>query len=132
LGVPEKIIGKTLVVKMNGDLGLVLLGANKNLDKKKFQKVVNKWRKENDQKAVKKINFATESWMKKNLKGIKVGTTPPFGILWNLSTFADKAFLKNRKIIVSAGDYNFSMEISPSVLKKSIPGLILGSFAKKK
>lgn len=132
LKVPEKTIGKTLVVKMDGDFGLVLLGANKNLDKVKFKKVVNKWRRKNDQKPVKKISFATEQWMKKNLKGVKVGATPPFGNLWSLPTFADKSLLKNRKMIVSAGNYNFSIEILSSVLKKIIPDLVLGSLAKKK
>ena len=130
LGVPEKTIGKTLVVKINGDFGLALLWANKNLDKMKLKKVVNKWRKKNNQKPVKKVAFATESWMKKNLKGIKIGATPPFGNLWGLPTFADKSLLKNRKIIVNGGDYNWSIEIGPANLKKLIPDLVVGNFSK--
>jgi Ala-tRNA(Pro) deacylase len=132
LGVPEKTIGKTLVIKMDRDFGIVLIPANKNLDKAKFKKVVNKQRKKLEQKAVKKIGFATESWIKKNLKGVKVGAIPPFGNLWKLPTFLDKSLLNNKKIIVNGGDYNWSFKISPTVFKKLVPDLILGNFSKKK
>ena len=140
LKVPDKMVGKTLVIKMDPsplklrrasrDYAIVLIGANKILDKAKFKKVVNTWRKKIGEKPVKKIGFATEAWMKKNLKGVKVGAIPPFGDLWGLSTFVDKSFFKNKKIIISAGDYNFSIEISPTVCQKLIPNLVLGSFGK--
>jgi len=132
MGVPEKTIGKTLVMRTDKEVALVLIPANKNLDIKKFKKVINTQRKKLDQKPVKKISFVKESWMKKNLKGIKVGATPPFGNLWGLVTFADKLFLTNPKIVLSAGDYNQSIKISSSNFKKLIPDLILGSFGKSK
>jgi len=132
MGVPEKTIGKTLVMRMNKDVALVLIPANKNLDTKKFKRIINTQRKKSDQKLVKKISFVKESWMKKNLKGIEVGATPPFGNLWRLPTFADKSFLKNPKIVLSAGDYDWSIKISSANFRKLIPDLILGSFGKSK
>jgi len=144
LKVPEKIVGKTLVVKMDRDFAMVLIGANKILDKTKFKKVVNTWRKKIEQKSVKKIGFATEIWMKKNLKGVKVGAIPPFGNLWGLPTFINKSLFKrgplaggrrvgrSPKIIVNAGDYSFSIKISPNFFKKLIPDLVLGTFGKIK
>jgi len=142
LKVPQKIIGKTLVVKIDPpslklrraskDFTLVLIPANKNLDKVKFKKAVNGWRKKIGQKAAKKISFATENWMKKNLKEVKVGVVPPFGTLWKLPTFVDKTLLKTPKIIVNAGDYNWSIKIKGADLKKLIPGLVEGNFSKTK
>jgi len=132
LKVPEKNIGKTLILKMDRDFILVLIGADKILDKAKIKKVINNWRKKIGQKSIKNINFATEAWMKKNLKGVKVGTIPPFGNLWGLSTFLEKSLSKNPEIIVSAGDYNFSIKINPSIFKKSVPSLIIGNFTKKR
>jgi len=132
LKVPEKIVGKTLVVKMDRDSAIVLIGANKILDKTKFKKVINTWRKKIEQKSVKKIGFATEIWMKKNLKGVKVGAIPPFGNLWQILTLIDKSLFKNPKIIVNAGDYNFSIKISPNFFKKLIPDLVIGNFGKTK
>jgi len=133
LRVPQKIIGKTLVVKLDTkEFILVLIQANKNLDKVKIKKAVNVLRKKAGQKAVKKISFAKEVWIKKNLKGVKLGAIPPFGKLWKLSVFIDRGLLRNSRIIVSAGDYNWSIKISSVNFKKLEPDLIAGSFSKVK
>jgi len=141
LKVPEKIVGKTLVVKINGDFALVLISAHQILDKAKFKKTLNNWRKKLKQKLIKEINFATEDWMKKHLIGAKVGTVPPFGNLWQIATFVEKSLFKNKKIIVNAGNYNISIEINPNLFKKLIPEtsaelsrtpLIIGNFGKVK
>lgn len=130
LKVPEKTVGKTLVMKINGNFALVLIPANRILDKVKFKKVASDWSKKTKQKSIKEISFATEAWMKKNLKGVKVGAIPPFGNLWGLPTFLDKSLLGNSKIIINAGDYNYSIKISPASFKKLIPDLVIGSFGK--
>jgi Ala-tRNA(Pro) deacylase len=141
LRVPEKIVGKTLIIKINGNFALVLISAHQILDKAKFKKIVNGWRKKLGQKPVKEIGFASEAWMKKNLKGVKVGAIPPFGNLWPLArrgqrpggglpTFAEKSLLNQPKIIINGGDYNSSIKISPVSLKKLIPDLIIGSFGR--
>lgn len=115
LRVPLKIVGKTLVVKLDRNLALFLIPANKNLDKKKL-----------------KAKFVSERVIKNKLKGVKVGAIPPFGSLWKLPTFIDRGLMKNPKIIVNAGDYNWSLKISPASLKKLLPSVILGNFSKAK
>jgi len=120
LKVPEKIIGKTLVLKIDGKISLILIPANKNLDKEKFKKFVK----------AKKIEFASERLIKNKLKGVKVGAIPPFGNFWGLPTFIDRLLIKNPKIIISGGDYNWSIKISSAGLKKLIPDLVIGSFGK--
>ena len=118
LKVAPKIIGKTLVIRLDKAPALVLIQANKNLDKQKLNKIAK----------AKNIDFIKEAWIKKNLKGIKVGVVPPFGNLWKTQTFVDRGLMVNQKIIINSGDYNFSIKISPSVLKKIIPDLIPGNF----
>lgn len=120
LRVPEKIIGKTLVMKADKFITVILIPANKNLDKNKFKKIAK----------VKKVDFVKENWMKRNLKGIKIGATPPFGEIWKLATFADSTLLKNPKIIINSGDYNWSIKITPANFKKLVPDLIIGNFGK--
>ncbi len=132
LRVPQKIVGKTLVIKFDRSIGLVLIPANKNLDKMKLKKAINAGRKKTGEKIVKKIDFAIELWMKKNLKGAKIGAIPCFGSLWKLLTFVDRGLLRNPKIIINSGDYNWSIKISPNNLKKLIPNLILGNFSEAK
>jgi len=144
LRISQKMVGKTLVLKINPPAGgatIALIPASKNLDKGKFKKVVNNWLKKIEQKLVKNIDFVTEAWMKKNLKGVKIGAIPPFGNLWGLLTFVDKALMQNPEIIVNSGDYNFSIKINSASLKKLVPKtsdeisrtpLIIGDFSKIK
>ena len=122
LRVPQKMVGKTLVVRIDKDPALVLIPANKSLDKQKLRKITK----------AKKVDFIKEAWMKKNLKGLKVGAIPPFGNLWRLLTFIDKSLLNQPKIIINGGDYNFSIKITPASLKKLIPDLVIGNFSKAK
>lgn len=130
LKVTSKLIGKTLVLKTDRDLAMALIPGNKNLDKNKFKKTVNDWRKKKGQRPLKNIDFISEKLMKNKFKGVKVGALPPFGNLFNLPTFLDKTLLKEPKIIISAGDYNWSIKIAPAHLKKLIPDLVIGSFSK--
>ena len=132
LRVPEKIVGKTLVIKMDGNFALVLISAHQILDKAKFKKVVNNWQKKMGRKPVKEIGFASEVWMKKNLKGVKVGAIPPLGNLWGLPTFIEKSLFNQPKIIINGGDYNSSIKINSASFKKLISDLVVGSFGAKK
>ena len=120
LRVPPKIIGKTLVIKLEKSPALVLIPANKNLDKQKLKKIAK----------AKSIDFIKEAWMKKNLKGIKIGVVPPFGNLWKLQTFLDRGLAQNQKIIINGGDYTFSIKIKAGDMKKLIPDLVMGNFSK--
>ncbi len=127
LKMPEKIIGKTLVVRFDKNVAFLLIPANKNLDKGKFKKVARP-----QSGYPRNVDFVKEAWMKKNLKGVKVGAIPPFGNLWRLPTFMDKSLMNQTKIIVNGGEYNWSIKITPAVLKKIISDLIIGSFSKAK
>jgi len=134
LKVPEKMVGKTLVFKTDpegkpsasygasGKLAVVLIPANKNLDKEKIKKLLK----------AKKVELVSERLIKNKFKGVKVGAVPPFGNLWGLGTFADKSLINQPKLIVNGGDYNFSIKISSVSFKKLIPELVIGSFSKAK
>ena len=122
LRVPPKIVGKTLVIKLEKSPALVLIPANKNLDKQRLKKIAK----------AKNIDFIKEAWMKKNLKGIKIGAVPPFGNLWKLPTFADKGLFRNQKIIINGGEYTFSIKIKAGDMKKLIPDLVMGNFSKSR
>lgn len=129
---PESV-AKTIVASLDGkDHAIAIVPANKNLDKKKLLQIINKVRQKSGVKAAKKIDFAKEVWMKKNIKGVKVGSTPPFGILYKIPTFIDNILAKQTKIIVNAGDYQNSLKITPSLLFKIDDAAKKGSFSQKK
>jgi len=132
LKVKPKLIGKTLVIKTDSDLALVLIPGNKNLDKNKFKKVVSDWQKKQGLKPIKKLDFISEKAMKNKFKGMKIGAVPPFGDLWKLPTFVDRSLINQPKIIVNTGDYNNSIKIKSSFLKKLILGMVIGNFTQIK
>jgi Ala-tRNA(Pro) deacylase len=121
LKVPEKIVGKTLVVKFDKSLAMVLIGANKILDFQKLKKFLGK-----------EAKLVSEKLIKNKIKGVKLGAIPPFGNLWGMKTFVDRSLKKERKIILNSGDWRFSIEISPKDLEKLIEGLTWGNFSKRK
>ncbi len=127
---PAAVI-KTLVVKADRETGLVLLSAHRNLDKMKFKKTFNQWRKKQGLKAIKKISFASEAWLKNNLKIGKLGSVPPFGQLLGWPVFIDILVVKEPSLIIPAGDYQFSFKIKTKDFIK-LENPIKASLSKKK
>lgn len=120
LKVKPNMIGKTLVLKMDRDLALVLIPGNKNLDKNKFRKIAK----------AKKVDFISEKVMKNKFKGFKLGAIPPFGEIFKIPTFVDRGLLKEKNVFVNTGVYKISLKLSPRVFEKT--GAILANFAKAK
>ena len=139
LHLDPKSIAKTVVVKIGrGKHILALIPANKNLDKIKLKKTINNWLKKTAKvegakktwEKVKEIGFASEAWMKKNIKG-KIGATPPFGKLFKIPTFIDRSLLRAKKIIINTGDYEHSIEFATKQIEK-VEEMIRGGFSQAK
>ena len=109
---------------------MALIPANKNLDKKKFLKEINKWLKKGEEKTVKTVEFAKEAWMKKNIKG-KIGATVPIGSLAKMSAFIDKSLLKNKNLVLNTGDYEKSVKLATKKFLE-LEEIIAGSFSEAK
>ena len=121
---PEMIV-KSLVVKADKEIYIVAIPGNRNLDINRLKKELNALRKKNKEKVFQKIDFLKEGIMKKHFTEMKVGAMPPFGALWKLNTVIDKLLLKQKKLLISAGNYEESLEVSPTELKKIVPEMIV-------
>lgn len=120
LKIKPNVIGKTLVLKADGGLVMVLIAGNKNLDLVKIKKLAK----------AKKIGFISETILKNKFKGIKLGAIPPFSELWKIPMFIDGGLAKEKNIFVSSGIYEASFKASPNVFVSL--GAILGNFSKVK
>lgn len=154
---PEEVV-KALAVKIDKEYVLALLSSNKMLDKSKLKKVVNDLIKKERKKveadakkskeekktkelvgrakkmvAIKKVEFAKEAWMKKNIMG-KIGAIPPFSVLTKTRIFVDGSLFRQKQLYLGSGEYEFSIKITPAQFLKLEKDLIKGSFsaAKKK
>jgi len=125
----EEIV-KALVMRADKEHFLALVSANRRLDKKKLLKIVNNNRRKAKLPAFKKIDFAKEAWMKKNLPG-KVGATPPFREILGIAIFIDSLAAKQKNLYVGSGEYQFSIRIrAVQYLKNEQP--MIGIFGAKK
>jgi len=118
LRVKPNLIAKTLIMsafakatadKRSGKiLAMAILASNRNLNKKKFAKA----------SKLKNPDFVTETLIKNRIKGFKVGAIPPFGQMFKMPSFIDRGLLKERNIVVSAGNYETSLKLSPKTMEK--------------
>lgn len=127
LKIKPNVIGKTLVLKADKGLVMVLIPGNKNLDLVKLKKVAKAMP---TGRQAKKLDFISETIIKNKFKGIKLGAIPPFGELWKLPTFADRGLLKEKNIFVNTGIYQASFKVSPKIFEKL--GAVFGNFSKAK
>ncbi len=83
LKVKPNIIGKTLVLKADKNLIMVLVPGNKNLDLGKIKTPTPKGVGAPTKSVgeAKKISFVSERVLKNKFKGVKLGVIPPFGEL---------------------------------------------------
>jgi len=119
----EKIdkVAKTLVIKTDKGYALLVLPASRLVDFKKLKKVIK----------AKRVEIAKEATMKTFFK-IKPGTVTPFATLHKkVPLYIDKALLKTKEILVSAGSYTDSLRLKVKDLI-NLEKPTKGDFSKKK
>lgn len=142
LKIGPKEVAKTVVLKVGEGKGikyvLASIPSDKNFDIEKFKKIYNDWGKKAAKiegrsfQAAKKVEFAAENWIKKNvIKAKSGGAVPPFGSLFKMPSFIDKSLLKSKKLVINAGDFNRSVKILTTQLEKA-EDFVKGSFVKAK
>ena len=90
---------KALILKTpSGNLMLVVPG-DKRFDNSKLKTYL----------GVKTVSFATEEQVAEITNGVRLGGVPPFGSVFGLKTYVDKAVLSNEKIIFNCADKTVSV-----------------------
>lgn len=120
-------VGKTLVMQGGGDTIVAVVPANCNVDIKALTKVVNAHRTRHEKKPSGKLTFTSERAIKSRLKAVP-GAVPPFGPLLGIEAFIDKKMTKPRTVVVSGGNFESSLALTPTELLRLSEG-ILGSFS---
>ena len=119
-------VAKSLLVKADKDYYVVLLPADHNLDMEKLKKALIKVRT----KEIKVVKIPGEKIAREVLK-IKDDAMAAFGNLYKLPVIMENKLEKAKKLILSSGSYNHSIEMAVKdfiVLEKAL----IGSFGVKK
>jgi Cys-tRNA(Pro) deacylase len=115
-------ISKTLVIKTDKGYVLVVLPADRMVDFAKLKKLL----------GAKKIEIAKEKVMKDIFK-IKPGTVTPFATLHKkVPLYIDKALIRAKEILVSAGSYTDSLRLKVSDLMKAEENHTKADISKKR
>jgi Ala-tRNA(Pro) deacylase len=116
-GTPLASGAKALVCKIDDRFVLIILPADRKLASKEARKSL----------GGKSLRFATKEEVLE-LTGLTPGSIPPFGSLFNLPTYCDRALAEQPQINFNAGDHGISVSMTFAAWEQAA-GPTLGNFA---
>ena len=93
--IPGQEVAKTVVVKLDGKLALVVLPAPEMVRMNHLKA----------ESGVSQVELATEAEFKGRFPDCEVGAMPPFGNLYDLETFLSESLTKDVEIAFNAGTH---------------------------
>jgi len=117
---PGKELAKTVIVKADGRMVMVVLPASLKIN---FDLLA-------DALGTKKVELATEREFKQLFPDCELGAMPPFGNLYGMDVYVAESLTEDKEIAFNAGSHTelmrlpyeaFSMLVKPNVVKISVP-----------
>jgi Ala-tRNA(Pro) deacylase len=96
LQTPAKEIAKVVVVKVEDRFVMTVLPAGWNVDLHRLREVF----------VTQHVRLATEDQLKELFPDCEVGAMPPFGILYGLPVYVDRALTEDEYIVFEAGSHS--------------------------
>ena len=93
--IPGRLLAKTVVVRIDGDLALAVVPAIKQVDTSALCEVAK----------ARNVEIADEQEFADRFTDCQLGTAPPFGNLFGLPTYADHSLAAQEDIIFNAGTH---------------------------
>ncbi len=106
--IPGKEVAKVVMVKADGKDAMMVLPASYKLDLSKAKALLK----------AKEVRLASEQEFISLFPDCEKGAMPPFGIIYNITCFADKVIAENEKIVFNAGTHKESIKMSYSDYEK--------------
>jgi Ala-tRNA(Pro) deacylase len=100
--IPGRELAKTVIVKADGKLVMAVLSANDRVDVETLQKETGSTI----------LRLATEDEFRNSFPSCEVGAMPPFGNLFGLPTYCDRALEREHHIEFNAGTHHETIRIA--------------------
>jgi len=94
--IPSDKLAKTVIVKLDGTLGMAVVPGNKKINIEALKKLAN----------VNNIDIATESEFRSTFPDCDLGAMPPFGNLYKMKIYMDDSLAKDKEIGFNAGNHS--------------------------
>jgi Ala-tRNA(Pro) deacylase len=113
---PNKALAKTVIVKIDGVLAMVVLPASYAVDLSLLRA----------ETGARIASLAKESEFKERFPEFEIGAMPPFGNLYGMTVYVEESLTKDEKISCNAGSHyellqisyaDFARVVKPRVLK---------------
>jgi Ala-tRNA(Pro) deacylase len=93
--IPGKDLAKTVIVKLDGTMGMVVLAASRRIDFDRLRAA----------SGAKQISLATEEEFKSRFPECEPGAMPPFGNLYDMKVYVDDSLSADEEIAFNAGSH---------------------------
>jgi len=100
--VPGKELAKTVMVKLDGKMAMVVLPAPDKVSANRLKEVT----------GAREVELASEREFADLFPKCEVGAMPPFGNLWDMETFADSHLREDEFIAFNAGSHTELVKLS--------------------
>jgi Ala-tRNA(Pro) deacylase len=100
--IPGKDLAKTVIVKIDGKLAMIVEPAHIKLNLRAFK----------DFSKAKNVELAREFEFKDKFPECELGAMPPFGELYGMDVFVDKKLAADRDIAFNAGNHKDLIEMA--------------------
>ena len=94
--IPGKLLAKTVMVKLDGELALAVLPASERIDFHVLQNAT----------GARRVELASEAEFRGRFPDCEVGTMPPFGNLYDLKTYVSEELAEDDEIAFNAGSHS--------------------------
>ena len=113
------ILAKTVMVKVDGKMGMAVLPAPYKVDVDHLQHVIR----------AKSVEIATEDEFKNIFPDCELGAMPPFGNLYGMAIYMDESLTKEEGIVFNAGSHRELIQLAYKDFKRLVkPKVINFSF----
>ena len=94
--IPGKELAKTVIVKVDGELAMVVLPASEHVRMEHLRRAL----------GAQHVDLADEDEFKKAFPDCETGAMPPFGNLYGMNVFVSQALREDDEIAFSAGSHS--------------------------
>ena len=94
--VPGKELAKTVVVKIDGELAMVVTSASEQVELNRLKETL----------GANEVDLASESEFKDSFPDCETGAMPPFGNLYGMNVFVSQALREDEQIAFNAGSHS--------------------------
>jgi Ala-tRNA(Pro) deacylase len=112
--IPARKVAKTVMVRIDGDMAMVVLEAPDRVDLERLREVT----------GAETIELAGEDEFRDLFPNCEPGAMPPFGNLWNMPVFVDQRLREEEVIAFNAGTHDELVRLSYGAFERLVQPVV--------